>query len=79
MKAISKHITIDIEYIDANEIKGILTTIEKQLKNGKIFNREKYGTSLYQFRKTLTDLPDYKEEKIEGVWYQVYQSKLNKK
>ena len=77
-KAIEKYISIEVQYIDKKELKGILRTIEIQLKNGKNFNREKYGTSFYQFRKTLIELPDYKEEKINGVWCQVYQSRINK-
>jgi hypothetical protein len=78
-KAITKHLTIDIEYIDKTEISGILNTIKKQLNNGKNFNREKYGTSIYQYRKTLTSFPDYREEQINGKWCFIYESKINKK
>lgn len=78
MKAITKHLSIHIEYIDKNELNGIFRTINTDLQNGRRFNRSGYGTSIFQYQKDITSMPDYEEKKINGVWYQVFQSKMNK-
>lgn len=79
VKAINKHLTIDIEYIDKAELRGILEQIQKQLHNGKCFNREIFGTSIFEYRKSHLSFPDYREEKINGQWCIIYPSKMNNK
>ena len=79
VKAINKHLTIEIEYTDKDELRGILTQIQKELGNGKNFNRQVFKTSLFQYRKSHLTFPDYREEKINGKWCMVYPSKMNNK
>jgi len=78
-RAIEKRITIEIEYTDTQALKDVFDKINSDLLTGKTFDRMAFGSSMYQYRKTLSVLPTYREEKINGVWCMVYQSKINKK
>ena len=79
VKAINKHLTIDIEYTDIKELRTVFGEIQRQLNNGKTMNRQSSGTSLYEYKKTHLSFPDYREEIIDGSWCMVYPSKMNNK
>jgi len=78
-KAITKTLTIEIEYTDASELHGLFNSIKGQINCGKNYNRQMYGTTFYEYRKRIISMPDFKEMEINGKWCAVYQSKMNKK
>jgi len=76
-KAIEKRLTIEIEYTDTRAVMEVLKRINTELLSGKSFDRTAFGSCMYQFRKTLQILPEYKEEIINGNLCAVYKSKMN--
>lgn len=77
MKAIRKRIIIEAEFSDRAEIKKMLQDIIFQIDGGVKQNRKCIGTGVVEFKTSLANLGDYREEKINGQWCMVYESRMN--
>lgn len=80
MKISKKVVTLHLTYFDDNDLNKVLIEISNTLKARRTNNQSgKVCTADYIWTLRYTGYEDYTEKQIDGVWYKIYQSKMNKK
>lgn len=76
-KLIRRNLSLNIEYSETTELKGILKRMLFQIDNGSRYEREATEDHLIEWSIETLELMNYREELINGQWCQVYPSKMN--
>ena len=74
----NKRLTISLDVKNPLDIKGALLHIVNEIYNGQPIGTGKYETGSYFYELEFTELSDFTEKEIAGVWYRIYASQITK-
>ena len=79
MKNCKKYLTINLRYTDELEFIRGLEAIRKQIMAYQTNHSSgSFGDVSFDWHYQYEQFADYREEQINGVWYRIYPSKMNK-
>lgn len=77
MKQERKTFELWMEFATLEELEGSLLKALREVRGGIKYNREMYRSAICEWKVKGEKDNDYREEKINGKWCQVYPSKMN--
>jgi hypothetical protein len=76
MKKKLKQINIQIQFRELHDLTNVFHELKNQINDGNEFGEFHHETSSVQFTMEFLEKTNYIEKQIDGVWYCVFQPKI---